>query len=98
MVIQSKTVLQVALNVVGKPDALATWDGLIDMAEQEILKEDCSLQAGTPLLSSDSFDLNIFVSWLLKIITVKGILVSFADDSSCNAQSCFLFKYYQSKI
>lgn len=47
--------------MVGKPDALATWDGLIDMAEQEILKEDCSLQAGIPLVLSSSFDLNIFL-------------------------------------
>ncbi|XP_047129998.1 TBC1 domain family member 23 isoform X1 [Hydra vulgaris] len=33
------------LNVVGKPDPLVTWDGLIDMQEQDVLKEDCILQA-----------------------------------------------------
>ena len=38
--------MKIALNVIGKPDALVTWDGLLDMGEQDVLKEDCILQAG----------------------------------------------------
>ena len=32
--------------MVGKPDALAMWDGLLDTGEQDILREDCIMQAG----------------------------------------------------
>jgi len=49
-------VWKVALNVVGKPDALATWDGLMDMNEQDILKEDCDLQAGKLQLTEEDED------------------------------------------
>ena len=33
------------LNVVGKPDALTTFDGLMDISDQDVLKEYCSAQA-----------------------------------------------------
>lgn len=36
---------KIALNIIGKPDALVTWDGLLDMSEQDVLKEDCIQQA-----------------------------------------------------
>ena len=38
--------IKIALNIIGKPDALVTWDGLLDMSEQDVLKEDCIQQAG----------------------------------------------------
>lgn len=36
---------KVCLNVVGKPDALTTFDGLMDISDQDVLKEHCSEQA-----------------------------------------------------
>ena len=36
---------KVCLNVVGKPDALSTWDGLLDLNEQETIRDDCRKQA-----------------------------------------------------
>ncbi|XP_057302283.1 TBC1 domain family member 23-like [Hydractinia symbiolongicarpus] len=44
---------KITLNVVGKPDALAIWDGLLDMNEQEVLKEDCTLQSAKLRLTED---------------------------------------------
>ena len=35
------------LNITGKPDAMSTWDGALDLNEQDVLKEDCRFQAGT---------------------------------------------------
>ena len=37
--------LKVCLNVVGKPDALSTWDGLLDLNEQENIRDDWRKQA-----------------------------------------------------
>ena len=37
--------LKVCLNVVGKPDALSSWDGLLDLNEQETIRDDCRKQA-----------------------------------------------------
>ena len=34
------------LNVVGKPDALSTWDGMLDLNEQDYIRDDCRRQAG----------------------------------------------------
>lgn len=34
------------MNIVGKPDALANWDGMLDTNEQDVLREDCILEAG----------------------------------------------------
>ena len=31
--------------MVGKPDALSTWDGLLDLNEQETIRDDCRKQA-----------------------------------------------------
>ena len=36
---------KVCLNVVGKPDALSSWDGLLDLNEQETIRDDCRKQA-----------------------------------------------------
>lgn len=44
---------KVCLNVIGKPDALVTWDGLLDMNEQDVLKEDCLIQASKLKLAED---------------------------------------------
>ena len=32
--------------MIGKPDAMSTWDGVLDLNEQDVLKEDCRFQAG----------------------------------------------------
>lgn len=32
---------QIALNVVGKGDSLASWDGCLDLPEQSIIHKDC---------------------------------------------------------
>ena len=37
--------VKVCLNVVGKPDALSSWDGLLDLQEQDVIREDCRKQA-----------------------------------------------------
>lgn len=37
---------QALLNVTGKPDVMSTWDGVLDLNEQDVLKEDCRFQAG----------------------------------------------------
>lgn len=45
---------KIALNVVGKPDALTNFDGLMDIPDQDILKEDCAfLAAKLRLMESD---------------------------------------------
>ena len=36
----------------GKPDAMSTWDGVLDLNEQDVLKEDCRFQAGVLLIAS----------------------------------------------
>lgn len=36
---------KVCLNVVGKPDALSSWDGLLDLQEQDVIREDCRQKA-----------------------------------------------------
>ncbi|XP_065056142.1 TBC1 domain family member 23-like [Rhopilema esculentum] len=33
------------LNIAGKPDAISTWDGVLDLNEQDVLSEDCRFQA-----------------------------------------------------
>ena len=43
--------LKVCLNVVGKPDALSSWDGLLDLNEQDVIREDCRKQASEFTLS-----------------------------------------------
>lgn len=37
---------KVCLNVVGKPDALSSWDGLLDLNQQDTIRADCRKQAG----------------------------------------------------
>uniref|UniRef100_A0A8C9FR83 Uncharacterized protein n=1 Tax=Pavo cristatus TaxID=9049 RepID=A0A8C9FR83_PAVCR len=34
-------VWKIALNVVGKGDSLASWDGCLDLPEQNIIHKDC---------------------------------------------------------
>ncbi|RMX51497.1 hypothetical protein pdam_00014843 [Pocillopora damicornis] len=38
-------VWKVCLNVVGKPDALSSWDGLLDLNQQDTIRDDCRKQA-----------------------------------------------------
>ncbi|XP_032227094.2 TBC1 domain family member 23 isoform X2 [Nematostella vectensis] len=47
---------KVCLNVVGKPDALATWDGRLDLNEQDQIRNDCQRQAGKLPLHGDDAD------------------------------------------
>ncbi|XP_031554883.1 TBC1 domain family member 23-like isoform X2 [Actinia tenebrosa] len=47
---------KVCLNVVGKPDALSTWDGMLDLNEQDMIRDDCKRQAGKLHLSDDDID------------------------------------------
>jgi len=49
-------VWKIALNVVGKPDALAMWDGMLDTEEQDVLKEDCVTQASKLKLLEEDED------------------------------------------
>lgn len=46
-------VWKVCLNVVGKPDALSTWDGLLDLQEQNCIRDDCRKQATKLRLPED---------------------------------------------
>ena len=57
------------MNVSAKPDAMSTWDGVLDLNEQDVLKEDCRFQAGMSLYSQDNIWL-AFMSYveLSKII------------------------------
>ncbi|XP_068732816.1 TBC1 domain family member 23-like isoform X1 [Montipora capricornis] len=46
-------VWKVCLNVVGKPDALSSWDGLLDLQEQDCIRDDCRKQATKLRLPED---------------------------------------------
>lgn len=35
------SVFQIALNVAGKGDSLASWDGILDLPEQNTIHKDC---------------------------------------------------------
>lgn len=66
--------LKVCLNVVGKPDALSSWDGLLDLNEQETIRDDCRKQASEYYLQSELTQLFFFtmLETIAVICTVKS--------------------------
>lgn len=57
---------KIALNVVGKPDALTNFDGLMDIPDQDVLKEDCiSLAAKLKLMESDEEEVSCDMEGLI---------------------------------
>lgn len=46
--------------MVGKPDALSSWDGLLDLNEQATVRDDCRKQASEYYLQSELTELFFF--------------------------------------
>eukprot|EP00794_Sanderia_malayensis_P011174 gene11174-12349_t len=44
------------LSIAGKPDAMSTWDGVLNLNEQDVLKEDCRYQAAILKLTEEDED------------------------------------------
>lgn len=75
--------LKVCLNVVGKPDALSTWDGLLDLNEQETIRDDCRKQASEYYLQSQLTQLFFFT-----MLETKAVICTIEVAERLVLRSC----------